>query len=541
MRVRLLIVVLFAAALGAGSSPARADPWLPLSRDELPRHLVVGISEYDQRVTFGVLSHQPMSDNDLITPWIATNANRLPPAFLAELARRLFAENPELAWDWYAVALTRARYDEGRCIERTTGPTEAVGNAIRGPDGIGPLIADPTAGPDALADAYARVLHRPDLMSDDVAFEWSCWSSNAEDVQRHPLPADALRPKAPPGLRPRSEWPQIRQAVLEDTAARASGKPLGGPPHPGRVIKHLASDATIGVAWSPDGKVIATAGESAIELWDAETAQRLRELTPAAGADVLEPPSFTADGQYLFVAEGNRVPSDAAAVITVWDVQTGKHAGVFDALRGSGLFALDAQHHRLALDMTGPDEDGVIFLYPSVGRTRRLGTLTMGGYDPPRALAFAPDGKVLVVAFRREILLFDLETEAVLRRIHAYDADELPAALAYNPNGSYLAVGSVVLGAARRSLVRIWKAQDGGLLRALPGDDLEGLGWAPDGRYVTRTERSGSLRFWNVVSGASTEVATRWEGTGPLAFSPDGKKIVAKAEGGGADIIEAPP
>jgi hypothetical protein len=540
MRMTLLFVVLVLTALAARANPVPADSWPPLSREELARHLVVVANEDEQFVTYRLLRHQPMSDNDLITPWIVANANRLQPMFLAELARRLFAENQNLALDWYLIGLTRARYDEGRCIERTTRPTDTVDRALRDPDGIAPVVAE---GPDAVADAYARVLRRPDLLSDDVAPEWGCWSGyviDAEDVVSRPR--DTIVSPARPVVRPKSDWPQIRQAVLEDTAARASGKLLGGPPRPGRVIKHLAADARIGVAWSPDGAVIATAGESTIALWDAETGQRLGELAPAEGFDVLEPPSFTEDGQDLFFAEGNRVASDAAAIITLWDRQTGHHRKLFDALRGSGRFAVAAKHRMLALDMTGPDEDSVIFLFRIVGRAVRLGTLITGGYNPPEALAFAPDGKVLAVALSKEILLFDVVTGTVLRRIRAYEGEERPESrsFAYSPDGAYLAVGSYAVEQVTRSAVRIWKAEDGSLLRALPGDDLAGLGWAPDGRYVTRTERGSSLRFWDVVSGASTEIATRWDGNGPLAFSPDGKKVVAGARDG-AEIIEVAP
>jgi hypothetical protein len=537
MGVKLLFLSVVLVAIGTGSTTAGADTRAPLSREELARHLVVGANQDEQFVTYSLLRGQPMSDNDLITPWITANANRLQPMFLAELARRLFAENQNLALDWFLIALVRARYDEARCIERTTRPTEAIEWAIRDPDSFVLVIPDMT--PDALAEAYARVLHRPDLLSDDVAPDWGCLSGymiDAEDVVS--TPRDTVPSPVPSVVRPESEWPQIREAVLEDTAAWASGQALGGPPRPGRVIKHLAADARIGVAWSPDGKVIATGGESAIELWDAETGQRLRQLAPAKGFDVLEPPSFTPDGQDVFFAEGNRVPSDAAAVIALWRRQTGSHTKLFDAQRGSGRFAVDAKRGILALDMTGPDEDGVIFLFRAVDRPVRLGTLITGGDDPPRVLAFAPDGKVLAVALSKEILLFDVETRSVLRRIPAFSGDELPEwhIFAYSPNSAYLAAGSFAAGG--HGALRIWNAADGTLLRAFPDNDIGGLGWAPDGRYVTRTERG--LRFWDVVSGTSTDIAMRWDGSGPLAFSPGGKKVVAPARNG-ADIIEVAP
>src|SRR5258708_4985153 len=62
---------------------------------------------------------RPDSENDALIALLERNANDLPPPFLYELARRLWARNPDVAFEWYAVAFIRGVYDGERCSDRT--------------------------------------------------------------------------------------------------------------------------------------------------------------------------------------------------------------------------------------------------------------------------------------------------------------------------------------------------------------------------------------------------------------------------------------
>src|SRR5262249_16873152 len=74
-------------------------------------------------------------------------------------------------------------------------------------------------------------------------------------------------------------------------------------------------DAVLDVAWSPDGRVLATCGyDRLIKLWDAATGKELRTLKDHS--DSVYGVTFSPDGRLLASASADRA-------VKVWNVATG--------------------------------------------------------------------------------------------------------------------------------------------------------------------------------------------------------------------------
>src|ERR1035438_63660 len=174
---------------------SRGDNMSSASRGQLPQLLSADVKR--QSATLDLIKSRPMSDNDLLVPWLRENTDRLPPVFLYELARRLYPSDHATALEWYAIGLIRARYDANRCSEASVGRD------------IGALAwrsaPVPTYGanhPDELASALFRALKRDDLFSDQISPLWICAPGLAGDQGNQAEPI--LDTTA---VKPQSEWP----------------------------------------------------------------------------------------------------------------------------------------------------------------------------------------------------------------------------------------------------------------------------------------------------------------------------------------------
>ena len=96
------------------------------------------------------------------------------------------------------------------------------------------------------------------------------------------------------------------------------------------------------LAFSPDGRLLASAGYQSISIWDLAMGARLSEFNPKETIDGSENLVFSPDGKLLIIAGGNTVQSS--------DVKTGKRLALF---QGHGVgsitgLAISPDQKRLA-------------------------------------------------------------------------------------------------------------------------------------------------------------------------------------------------
>jgi RNA polymerase sigma factor (sigma-70 family) len=228
------------------------------------------------------------------------------------------------------------------------------------------------------------------------------------------------------------------------------------------------------VAYSPDGKIIASCGmyDGPIILWDSVTGKELRQVEQGPGQ--FGPPAFSPDSKLLAVLKQGE--------IHLWDVATGKKVREME-------------------------------VQPSA---------------PFGGVVFSPDGKLLAVAdSRRVVHLFDPRTGADLRKLPRHPEDV--GSLAFSPDGKTLAAGG------EGKTLCLYDVSAARELRRLRGHEKEvvSVAFSSDSKTLASGGFDGTVRLWDVATGAE-----RWHFTFDTAnpwvyvrFVPGGNHILAGSDG----------
>jgi len=251
-----------------------------------------------------------------------------------------------------------------------------------------------------------------------------------------------------------------------------------------RVLATLTghTDTVYGIAFSPDGHTLATGSDDdTTRLWDVSTHQPLATLT--GHTDTVYGVTFSPDGRMLATAS-------ADGTARLWDVTTHRvlatltgHAGI---VRGVA-FSHDGRMLATA------SSDGTAKLW-DVASHRMLATLTGDpGTDVVYGVVFSPDGRMLATANDDHTAkLWDVGTHRLLATLTNYNA--VVSAVAFSPDGRTLATGSL------DGTARLWDVATHQLLVTLTGhtNNVWGVAFSPDGRMLATASADHTARLWNV-------------------------------------------
>jgi WD40 repeat protein len=157
-----------------------------------------------------------------------------------------------------------------------------------------------------------------------------------------------------------------------------------------------------GMAWSPDGKYLASAGYYSARVWDGFTGMPVRVLRGKYGVSLV---AWSPDGTRLLTGGGG------SGQIALWDVAAGKQLAETEYGNpvGSIAFSPNGEYVAAAASRAGT----------YIADSTKLKTIHVFKemLDTDHAVGFSPDGKLLAAGSAKQTAIYSVESGAMARKL----------------------------------------------------------------------------------------------------------------------------
>jgi len=303
------------------------------------------------------------------------------------------------------------------------------------------------------------------------------------------------------------------------------------------ILTYAHADDQNLISWSPDGMYLASAGTAGTTIWKASADQRVAAI---AGRHQVE-------RSVTWSPDGKRIAAEDGATFDpgIWDTTTGENLGYFAfyhefiniafyntiqavAWSPDGLHVAMSRSDvqpRVIVWGNQPMPCGPDPCFVSGGSHNAMITALAWSPDSTRIASASADKTVLVydVAHQKNLLLYRGHTGAVF-------------AVAWSPDGKYLA------SAGAEKTIQVWDAATGARLLTLQGHTgpITALAWSPDSKRLVSASEDGTVRIWDAAHG---NLLLTYRGhTGAVlavAWSPNGEYIASAGTDKTVQVWEA--
>ncbi len=344
----------------------------------------------------------------------------------------------------------------------------------------------------------------------------------AGKTQRPAMPPKSEEPLTPEELALLKLW--IDQGAKAPSMRRERPKVIvSGPPanvHP-----------VLGVAVSPDKSAVAASRGNQIHIYNAASGAHLRSLIDPqlTGPDKkpVKAAHLSLVDSLAYSPDGKTIASGAFQEVILWDASSG---AIRRRLTGFAdrVVALDFSHDGKLLASGGgaPTADGEIKVF-DVADGKLIVDIKNGHSDTVFGVSFSPDDKKLATcAADKFVKTFELPSGKFLKSFEGHTHHVLGV--------GWKADGKLLASAGADNMVKIWDFDKGEQVRTITGHGKQVTRLLFVGKTDQFATCSGdqTVRFWNVNGGNTRNFSGNTDYLYALGVSPDGALVAAGGQEG---------